>query len=55
MEATDAAHNYHPASLDAPVAHDGEDRCALAETLGNEDAGYDVPSIARLWRRAGRP
>src|ERR1700756_909092 len=34
MEAIDAAHNYHPASLDAPVTHDGEDRCALAETLG---------------------
>ena len=42
MEAIDAAHNYHPASLDAPVAHDGEDRCALAETLGNEDAGFEL-------------
>jgi RNA polymerase sigma-B factor len=42
MEAIDAAHNYHPASLDAPVMHDGEDRCALAETLGNEDAGFEL-------------
>ncbi len=40
MEAIDAAHNYHPASLDAPVTHDGEDRCALAETLGQDDAGF---------------
>jgi RNA polymerase sigma-B factor len=42
MEAIDAAHNYHPASLDAPVAHDGEDRCALAETLGEDDAGFEL-------------
>jgi RNA polymerase sigma-B factor len=42
MEAIDAAHNYHPASLDAPVMHDGEDRCARAETLGNEDAGFEL-------------
>jgi RNA polymerase sigma-B factor len=42
MEAIDAAHNYHPASLDAPVTHDGEDRCALAETLGQDDAGFEL-------------
>jgi RNA polymerase sigma-B factor len=42
MEALDAAHNYHPASLDAPVTHDGEDRCALAETLGIEDDGFEL-------------
>jgi RNA polymerase sigma-B factor len=42
MEAIDAAHNYHPASLDAPVAHDGEDRCALAETLGQDDSGFEL-------------
>lgn len=53
MEAIDAAHNYHPASLDAPVAHDGEDRCALAETLGNEDAGFELAehrqALAASW------
>lgn len=53
MEAIDAAHNYHPASLDAPVANDGEDRCALAETLGQEDAGFDVAedrqALAASW------
>ena len=53
MEAIDAAHNYHPASLDAPVANDDEDRCALAETLGQEDAGFDVAedrqALAASW------
>jgi RNA polymerase sigma-B factor len=53
MEAIDAAHNYHPASLDAPVAHDGDDRCALAETLGNEDNGFALAehrqALAASW------
>jgi RNA polymerase sigma-B factor len=53
MEAIDAAHNYHPASLDAPVTHDGEDRCALAETLGDEDAGFELAedrqALAARW------
>lgn len=53
MEAIDAAHNYHPASLDAPVSHDGEDRCALAETLGDEDNGFELTdhrqTIAARW------
>jgi RNA polymerase sigma-B factor len=53
MEAIDAAHNYHPASLDAPVAHDGEDRCVLAETLGQEDAGFELTdhraALAASW------
>ena len=53
MEAIDAAHNYHPASLDAPVAHDGEDRCSLAETLGNDDNGFELAehrqALAASW------
>jgi len=53
MEAIDAAHNYHPASLDAPVTHDGDDRCALAETLGNEDDGFELAehrqALAESW------
>lgn len=53
MEAIDAAHNYHPASLDAPVTHDGEDRCALAETLGKEDSGFELAehrqALATSW------
>jgi RNA polymerase sigma-B factor len=53
MEAIDAAHNYHPASLDAPVTHDGEDHCALAETLGNDDDGFELAehrqALAASW------
>jgi RNA polymerase sigma-B factor len=53
MEAIDAAHNYHPASLDAPIAHDGEERCVLAETLGDDDAGFELAehreSLAASW------
>ena len=53
MEAIDAAHNYHPASLDAPIAHDGEDHCALGETLGGEDIGYELAehrqALAERW------
>ena len=53
MEAIDVAHNYHPASLDAPVTHEGEDRCALAETLGDEDSGFELAehrqALAARW------
>jgi len=53
MEAIDAAHNYHPASLDAPIASDGEDHCALAETLGGEDIGFELAehrqALANSW------
>ncbi|HUA50275.1 MAG TPA: SigB/SigF/SigG family RNA polymerase sigma factor [Solirubrobacteraceae bacterium] len=53
MEAIDAAHNYHPASLDAPISHDGEDRTALAETLGDEDIGFELAehrqALATSW------
>jgi RNA polymerase sigma-B factor len=53
MEAIDAAHNYHPASLDAPIVGDGEDHCALAETLGDEDIGFELAehrqALANSW------
>jgi RNA polymerase sigma-B factor len=53
MEAIDAAHNYHPASLDAPIAGDGEDQCALSETLGGEDVGFELAehrqALATSW------
>lgn len=42
IDALDAAHNYHPASLNAPVAQDEEDRCELADTLGEEDDGFEL-------------
>jgi RNA polymerase sigma-B factor len=53
MEAIDAAHNYHPASLDVPIATDGEDQSALAETLGDEDIGFELAeqrqALATSW------
>jgi RNA polymerase sigma-B factor len=42
IEALDAAHNYSPASLDAPMSHEDYDGCALGETLGSEDPGFGI-------------
>jgi RNA polymerase sigma-B factor len=42
IEALDAAHNYRPASLDAPIVHEDGDRSALSETLGVEDDGFEL-------------
>jgi RNA polymerase sigma-B factor len=42
IEAIDAAHNYHPASLDAPITTDADGYCPLAETIGDEDGGFEL-------------
>jgi RNA polymerase sigma-B factor len=42
IEAIDAAHNYRPASLDAPIGTDGDGFCPLAETLGVQDHGFEL-------------
>lgn len=42
VEAIDAGENYQLTSLDAPVASDDEDHCALADMLGGEDDGYEL-------------
>jgi RNA polymerase sigma-B factor len=42
IEALDAAHNYSPASLDAPMSREDGERCALGETLGGEDGGFEL-------------
>ena len=42
IEALDAAHNYLPASLDAPIAYEDDDRAALGDTLGSEDGGFEL-------------
>jgi RNA polymerase sigma-B factor len=42
VEAIDAAENYQLASLDAPVVHDDDESCALAEMLGGEDDGFEL-------------
>jgi RNA polymerase sigma-B factor len=53
IEAIDAAHNYHLASLDAPMAWDGDDRCALGDAIGRTDAGFELAedrvTIAEQW------
>jgi RNA polymerase sigma-B factor len=42
VEAIDAAENYQLASLDTPVAQDGEEHCALSDMLGSEDDGFEL-------------
>ena len=42
IEAIDAAENYQLTSLDAPIAQDGEEDCALSDTLGSEDDGFEL-------------
>jgi RNA polymerase sigma-B factor len=41
-EALDADQNYHPASLDAPIATEDDDRTTLGESLGCEDDGFEL-------------
>lgn len=40
LEASEVAHSYTPASLDAPVATDEQDSGSLVEMLGREDDAY---------------
>lgn len=42
VEAIDAAANYQLTSLDAPIAQDDEEHCALSDTLGSEDDGFEI-------------
>lgn len=54
LEASEVAHSYTPASLDAPVSRDDEETSALVEMLGAEDDGYALAErrqvIAGTWR-----
>lgn len=53
VEALDASHNYHPASLDAPAAQGDEEHYALGDTLGRDDDGFELADeraeIANRW------
>lgn len=53
VEAIEAAENYQLTSLDAPVAPDEEDSCALTEMLGREDDGFELAeerqTLAASW------
>jgi RNA polymerase sigma-B factor len=42
IEALDAAHNYSPASLDAPISQEDGERSVLGETLGVNDGGFEL-------------
>jgi RNA polymerase sigma-B factor len=42
LEASEVAHSYTPASLDAPVAADEQDSSSLVEMLGHDDDAYDL-------------
>jgi RNA polymerase sigma-B factor len=54
LEASEVAHSYTPASLDAPVSREGEESAALVELLGGEDDGFKLAesrdAIASTWR-----
>ena len=54
LEASEVAHSYSPASLDAPVSREGEESAALVELLGGEDDGFKLAesrdAIASTWR-----
>jgi RNA polymerase sigma-B factor len=55
VEAIDVGKNYQLTSLDAPVAQDDDDHCALADTLGSEDDGFEVAddrqALANGWAK----
>ena len=42
LEASEVAHSYTPASLDAPVAADEQDSSSLVEMLGQDDDAFDL-------------
>jgi RNA polymerase sigma-B factor len=53
VEAIDAGENYQPASLDAPIADEDHQHCALADTLGSVDDGFELAedrqALASSW------
>jgi RNA polymerase sigma-B factor len=54
LEASEVAHSYSPASLDAPVSREGEESAALVELIGSDDDGFQLAesrdAIAATWR-----
>jgi RNA polymerase sigma-B factor len=54
LEASEVAHSYTPASLDAPASRDEEESAALVEMIGREDEGFALAErrneIADTWR-----
>jgi RNA polymerase sigma-B factor len=54
VEASEVAHSYAPASLDAPVSREAEESAALVELLGREDDGFALAErrelISGIWQ-----
>ena len=54
VEASEVAHSYSPASLDAPVAREADESAPLVDLLGREDDGFALAEsrevIADTWR-----
>jgi len=54
LEASEVAHSYAPASLDAPATREDEESAALVEMLGSEDQGFALAEsrevISGVWR-----
>jgi RNA polymerase sigma-B factor len=48
LEASEVAHSYSPASLDAPASRDEDESAALIETLGREDDNYALVQSREL-------
>jgi RNA polymerase sigma-B factor len=54
VEASEVAHSYAPASLDAPVSREADESATLVDVLGREDDGFALAEsrevIADTWR-----
>jgi RNA polymerase sigma-B factor len=54
VEASEVAHSYALASLDAPVSRDAEESAALVDLLGHEDDGFALAErrelISGVWQ-----
>lgn len=54
LEASEVAHSYSPASLDAPAGREDEEASALVEMIGGEDDNFALAEsrelIAGTWR-----
>jgi RNA polymerase sigma-B factor len=55
VEASEVAHSYAPASLDAPASREDDETTALVDVLGGEDDGFALAesrlAIADTWRK----
>jgi RNA polymerase sigma-B factor len=54
LEASEAAASYETASLDAPVAREGDESALLVDLVGEDDSAYELvenrDAIAATWR-----